>query len=369
MSHGQAALERSRVAVVSTSLDPVANELWMAAREHVGELVVFGARRKGEPEVVGAQSLREIDGGRGLIYRHLVGLRRSLRQFRPDLVHVNGETWALTVQELLSQSPPLVVHGAENRWDHGRGLEQALRRRLVRRAVQKMAGYASWNHDGADHVQELARAAGRHVSTLVLPAIIPPPMFRGAHWDPPALHDEAPVEILLVGQVIEKKGFADVITACARLARPARVTLCGRGDLEGPLSVEAARLGVPLRVSGLVTPTELAALMSRSHLLVQPSRTIADWSEQFGRSVAEAMTVGLPCLVSDSGELPVLVGHDSSAVFPEGDVAALTMRLQALLEVPTRLAELSRRQSELARPYEPSQAGSALATFWAGLLA
>ena len=60
--------------------------------------------------------------------------------------------------------------------------------------------------------------------------------------------------------------------------------------------------------------------MSRSHVLVQPSRTIADWSEQFGRSVAEAMAVGLPCLVSDSGELPVLVGHDPAAVFPEGDV-------------------------------------------------
>ena len=184
MSHGQAALTSARIAVVSTSLDPVANELWFAARAHVGELVVLGARRKGQPAVAGERALREVDGGRGLIYRHLVGLRRALREFRPDLVHVNGETWGLTVQELLSQSTPLVVHGAENRWDHGRGIEQAVRRRLVRRAVDRMAGYASWNHDGADHVAGLARAAGRDLSTLVLPAIIPPETFRARRLGP-----------------------------------------------------------------------------------------------------------------------------------------------------------------------------------------
>ena len=59
-----------------------------------------------------------------------------------------------------------------------------------------------------------------------------------------------------MGQVIEKKGFGDVIAACASLGRPVRVTLCGRGRAGAALSDEATRLGVPLTLSGLVTPSE-----------------------------------------------------------------------------------------------------------------
>ncbi len=368
MSHGRASLAGARVAVVSTSLDPDANALWFAAREHVGELTVFGARTADVVPAAGERALREVDGGRGLIYRHLVGLRGALREFRPDLIHVNGEAWGLTAQEVLTGAVPTVVHGAENLWHHGRGLEQALRRRLVLRAVRRMAGYASWNHDGAAHIGELAQQSGRDLPTVVVPAIVPPPPFQHVTWTTPSIDDDERLEVLLVGQAIERKGYADVIEACSRLGRPVRVTLCGQGELVPALREHARRQGVSIRVLGWLDPPDLAAAMSRAHLLIQPSRTVPDWSEQFGRSVAEAMAVGLPCLVSDSGELPVLVGHDPSALFPEGDVRAMTERMGLLAGPPSRLGELHLSQRPLAARYEPHQASESLVTFWAGLL-
>jgi glycosyltransferase involved in cell wall biosynthesis len=369
MSDGHALLRDARVAVITTSLDPSANELWEAARPSVGELLLIGARLPEQRTRRGELALREFDAGRGLIYRHLFGLRRALRGFQPDLVHLNGETWSVTAQELLDLRPPVVIHGAENMWHHGGGLEQAVRRRLVARAVGRMAAYASWNEDGARHVQDLARHAGRDLPTWVMPAIIPPAAFRARSWQPPPLGATSVVELLLVGQVIEKKGFDDVLEACARLERPFHVTVFGKGDEEDELRARAARLGVRLTVAGLVGPDTLAEAMSRSHLLVQPSRTISDWSEQFGRSVAEAMSVGLPCLVSDSGELPVLVGHDASAMFREGNVASLAERLRDLTRSPASLQDLASRQGRSASRYEPTRAGDSLVRFWAGILA
>lgn len=364
MSHSGGLLPEARVAVVSTSLDPTANELWQAARAHVGELLVVGARRADQSPRVGEVALPEVDGGRGLIYRHLIGLRRLLRDFRPDLVHVNGEAWALTVQELVGTHGNLVVHGAENRWEHGGRIEQLLRRHAVARAARRISGYASWNEEGADHVRELARRLGRDLPTLVLPAILPPLTFRHTRWAPTPMSPDAPVKVLLVGQVVKKKGFDLVVEACGRLERPVHVMVCGEGEEEGPLRAHASRLGVDVTMRGLLDVPALATAMASSHVLVQPSRTIADWSEQFGRSVAEAMSVGIPCLVSDSGELPVLVGREPEAMFHEDDVAGLTDLLRRTLANDDYLHALSTRQSTLARRYAPETAATQLARFW-----
>ena len=364
-------LAQRRVLVISSQLHPGYNDLWDAVRPRVGALAVVGARPDGgkplEPDRLG---LRSVDLGRGQIWRHLFGLRDVLRQFHPDVVHVCGELWAVTSQEVVGRSTPVVVHGAENLWEHGLGVERAIRRRLVARAIRRLSGYASWNHDGALWVQEMRQRLGlTPLPTLVLPPVIPPAPFREATWEPPPMTTGQSLNVLLVGQLIPRKGFDDVIEACARLDRPVHITLCGKGPEEQTLRDQATRLGVRLTIKGWIDPAALAGTMASAHLLVQPSRTVSDWAEQFGRSVAEAMTVGIPCLVSDSGELPVLVGHDPSALFAEGDVVALTERMRALLEAPSRLTDLSRRQSELAERWGPDRAGTEVLDLWRRVLA
>ena len=366
MSQGSSLRDR-RVAVISSQLWPGYNELWDAVEPDVAALTVIGARSdKDAGDVEPARvALRNVDLGRGLVWQHLLGLRRQLRSFRPDLVHVNRELWTVVAQELVRLDAAIVVHGAENLWDHGNGVEQFLRRRLVDRAVRRIRGYASWNHVGVDHVAGRRRALGlRPVPTLVLPAIVPPAVFRDVSWQP---SPPDPLEVLLVGRAVSAKGFQDVLEAADGLA-DVRVTLCGEGPLLDDLGRLADRHGVPLVAMGLVKPPELADLMARSHLLVQPSRTTDDWAEQFGRSVAEAMTVGLPVLVSDSGELPQLVGEDPEATFPEGDSVALRARLQRLTADPEGLRALAARQRERARIWEPPVAGAALLDFWAKVL-
>lgn len=357
------ALRGCRVAVVTSRLWDGYNELWDAVEPQVESLTVVGARdSRGPAESLPhghRLSLRSVDLGRGLVWEHLVGLRRHLRALRPDLIHVNRELWAVVAQEIVGSDAAVVVHGAENLWHHGGRGEQALRSRLVSRAVRRIAGYASWNHAGADHVIELRRELGLgRIPTMVLPAVVPPAPYRQVHWAP----RDSGFDVLLVGRLTPEKGFLDVVDAAAGIMG-LRLIVCGTGPMRQDLIERARKQRVELRVEGFVSPPALAQLMARAHLMIQPSRTTASWAEQFGRTVAEAMTVGLPCLVSDSGELPYVVGRDARAVFPEGDVHALRARLLQLATTEQQIG-LSHRQARIAEAWRPLQAGTTVIDLW-----
>ena len=55
---------------------------------------------------------------------------------------------------------------------------------------------------------------------------------------------------------------------------------------------------------------------------VLPSLTRPNWKEQFGRTLAEAMSCETPVIGSDSGEIPHVIG-DAGLIFKEGDAQAL----------------------------------------------
>lgn len=369
MTPGAGRLHRARIAVISCSLLPEENELWQAAAGEVGELRLIGAKAlPSEPRVEPSTALRELMSGKGLVWRHLVGLQAELRRFQPDLVQVNGELWSVTTQEVLRHRHNVVVHGAENLWQHGGALERRIRDRLVDRAVRRVVGYASWNETGAEHVRALRRRLdGTDLPTAVLPTIVPPEPYRSASWVARD-DDPSPLKILLVGRAVPEKGFALVIQAAHLLGRPVQVTLCGEGPEEDSLIRSAKAYGVPLRARGWVDSRVLAELMATSHMLVQPSRDVADWSEQFGRTVAEAMAVGLPVVVSDAGALPELVGHQRTAIFRQDDPDDLADRLRAITGASGGLAALAAPQRSRADAYLPARAATEILTLWNSLL-
>lgn len=330
MTEASNLLRARRVVVVTSSLSRDYNDLCDAVQPHVVELTVVGARppeaeRETAPVALRVE-MRSVDLGRGLVWEHLAGLRRLLRHLRPDLVHVNRELWAVVTQ--------------------------AVRDRLVIRAVQGICGYASWNH-AAEHAERLGVDLGLPpFPTLVLPPVVPPAGDT--------------LEVLMVGRATAQKGFGDVIEAAAGL-RGVRLTLCGEGDLLDDLARRARGREVVLDTPGSVDADELARRMAFADVLVQPSVTTPDQAEQFGRSVAEGMTFGLPCLASDSGERPYLVGHDPRAVFREGDIADLRKHLTALQD-PAARAYLSTSQKPLAARWGTDAAGAAVLGLWRRML-
>ncbi|MBI3537895.1 MAG: glycosyltransferase, partial [Chloroflexi bacterium] len=127
-----------------------------------------------------------------------------------------------------------------------------------------------------------------------------------------------------------------------------------RGDWElrvlgrGPESEKLQTLTRELNIQNKISfdrprpSTEMPTFYQQLDVLVVPSRTRANWQEQFGRVLIEAMACGIAVIGSNCGEIPNVIG-DAGIVVPENDPAALLAALEILRDARARRAELGAR--------------------------
>ncbi len=157
------------------------------------------------------------------------------------------------------------------------------------------------------------------------------------------------------GGLLPEKGVDLLLRACARLGGDRwRLLLLGEGPERVALEGLAEELGIRDRVhfAGRVPSTATPAYYRRMNALVLPSLTRANWGEQFGRVLIEAMACGVPVVGSSSMEIPRVIG-DAGLIFAEGDVPALCVALQRLLGDESLCRELvarGRRASSRTTP-------------------
>jgi len=143
---------------------------------------------------------------------------------------------------------------------------------------------------------------------------------------------ERPLHVGYIGRLVPEKGVDTLLRAVRDIGSAMCLTVRGAGPDRDRLVALAAELGLEERASFLpgVPHDEVAVLMQGLDVLVLPSRTTANWKEQFGHVLIEAMACGVPVIGSDSGAIPEVIG-DGGLLFPEGDAKALAGLLQRLL--------------------------------------
>ena len=146
---------------------------------------------------------------------------------------------------------------------------------------------------------------------------------------------DADLLVLFVGRLVEDKGVRVLLEAWreANLGPTARLALAGAG----PLKAEAERVRSGVRVLGYLGPLELPALYAAADVLVLPSVRTATFTEPWGLVTNEAMLQRTPVIASDAvGAAAGGLVRDgrNGLVFPAGDSAALSVRLQALSRSP-----------------------------------
>jgi glycosyltransferase involved in cell wall biosynthesis len=134
-----------------------------------------------------------------------------------------------------------------------------------------------------------------------------------------------------LGRLVEQKGLLVLLHAVAGLDGDWRLLMLGDGPLRPKLEALAAELGVAARVAILpsVPSTDVPRWLNTLDCLVLPSLTRANWKEQFGRVLVEAMACGVPCIGSDSGEIPNVIG-DAGLVVHEGNADDLRRSITLL---------------------------------------
>ena len=174
--------------------------------------------------------------------------------------------------------------------------------------------------------------------------------------------------VLFAGKLSGAKRPLDPIAATAMAVRQGvRVELLVVGD--GPLrqECEAAAMasGAPVRFAGFLNQSEMQQAYAVSNALVVPS------AETWGLVVNEAMTCGLPCVVSNAvGSWPDLVQPDATGdVFPLGNVEALAARILAWARDPEPVRVMGRRARERIAAFSPQGAAAGLNAALAKVLA
>ena len=249
---------------------------------------------------------------------------KTIRDFRPDVIHAHVFDVGLSavVAGHLLRVPVVVTEHWSRVLRGLRWFERPRARITYRRADRVLAVGESL----ARGVRDLC---GR-TDVVVIPNVVAlgGPLADGGLLPPP-------FHLISVGSLTEVKDHSTLIDAVAAIALDGdpdvRLAIAGDGPDLAALHARVREAGIEHLVEfvGQVDPAGVADLLRRSHIFVLSSRI-----ETFSVATAEALSVGLPVVVTQCGGPEDFVGAEDGVVVPVGDPSALT---RGITEVITRL--------------------------------
>jgi glycosyltransferase involved in cell wall biosynthesis len=162
--------------------------------------------------------------------------------------------------------------------------------------------------------------------------------------------DQGELVVGTVGWLLPIKGPIYLLRAMAEVwKRYPQVSLvyAGKGELEGELKREAARMGVSEKVWFLGWRDDIHEILPLLDIFVLPSL-----NEGMGRVLVEAMAAGRPIVASNVGGIPDLVYHGENGVLvPPADHRALARELEMLISDPDMRRRMGDKGRTLAVQY------------------
>ena len=188
---------------------------------------------------------------------------------------------------------------------------------------------------GAAHLRDLAADPDRIdliYHGLDLSRFPPPP-------DRPQRVADAPLHLMSVGRLVEKKGFDNLIGALALL--PDRIdwhwTHIGGGGLHDQLTAQATKAGVAGRITwrGACDQPEVIAAMRAADLFVLPSRIASDGDRDgLPNVLMEAASQRLPILSTAVSAIPEFIRSGTHGLLTPDTPQALSEAITTLADNP-----------------------------------
>lgn len=155
---------------------------------------------------------------------------------------------------------------------------------------------------------------------------------------------------LFVGRLSEEKGIHTLLDADHRALLPLPLWIAGDGPLLPLVQQATNRPGSRIRILGKRSPQEVNQLMKDAAVLVFPSI----WYEGLPMVLIEALSSGLPVLLSRVGGLPqIFDGRSSALLFEPGNVDSFLDGFARFGNTPEAVTEMSMetRQMDARRLY------------------
>ncbi len=163
-------------------------------------------------------------------------------------------------------------------------------------------------------------------------------------------------KIVAVGRLVEKKGFSDLIDACALLVKSGvhfECDIIGGGDLNESLHAQIQQLGLAdcVSLTGPLPQQEVHKAVCEAAVCAAPCITATTGDRDGLPTVLlESMALGTPCVSTAVTGIPEIIRHEETGLLiPEREPAKLAVAIQRLLEdepLGTRLSKAARELFE-----------------------
>jgi len=309
----------------------------------------------------------------------VVGLRRLIDRFEPEVIHAYGWiSFSLAValgrrriplllsardygyfcatRTLLQNgerpcsgpSPLKCLHCSGDYYGKPKGWAAAVgvfaSKPLLARKVTGLHSVSAYVDDVTmEHMKPDAGERGGPIVRVTIPSFqIGSDPDRDVDLDPwlSRLPDEP--FILYVGAFRKVKGLETLFAAYGRLDDPPPLVLIGTHERDSPAAFPSA--------ATLLTDAPHAAVMrawDRAMFGVMPSL----WPEPFGSTVAEGMTRGKPVIGTTPGGHSDMIDEESGILVPQDDVDALAEAMATLIGDPEKRDAYGRVAAERAREF------------------
>ena len=276
-------------------------------------------------------------------------LRKTLREFKPDVVHTHSAKGGLLGRYVASSlQVPAVIHTVHGAPFHP--YQSALARAFFRRCEGWAAKRCHRMISVADAMTDLMVDAGiapREKFTTIYSGMDVEPFLR-SHQQRDTVRSKYGLkdEHVVVGKIarlFHLKGHDDLITAAEQVARRdpnVRFLLIGDGILRETLTrrIESLGLSEHFVFTGLVAPTEVPPLIGAMDVLVHTS-----YREGLARALPQALIAGRPVVSYDiDGAREVTITGETGILVPPKDTAALSAALSTLVGDARLRIELGR---------------------------
>jgi len=279
-----------------------------------------------------------------------------LARYRQAVVHLHTAASrgllrdALFMAATLAARCPLIVQL------HGTGFERLRDPALMGFFLERAACVVAPSESLRSWIRGIARRA--HAVCVPNPVAVAPEAQR----------EPRPNLVLFLGRLEAAKGVFDVLEAVSAL-RPTvpdvRLVCAGDGDRVA-VARYAERLGIAdaVKFTGWVGPSGKRALLEAAAVFVLPS-----YEEAMPMSLLEAMSAGLPAIVSPVGGIPeVVVDGVTGFLVAPGDTASLQRLLRKVLLDRGLAARIGAAARESARlRFAPERALPKLEEIYAAL--
>ena len=343
-------------------------------RGHDARIFASNARVSSLPSVADYECRGSASRSRGLLQSAnpwaATALRRAMREFRPDVVHVTMFMTQLSPLVMpVIRGVPAILHAVWYRYvcPTGTKMLPTLVQCSTKLGTACLTSGCVPAHDWVPLMIQHAMVRRWHSvfgsviavsgavrdrlveSDVAVDDVIPAPIDIRAPRPPLA----GVPSVFFAGRLVREKGADVLLRAFARVQAQlptARLTIVGDGPARNEL--DALRHALGLDASVEIRPHVDRHMLEREADTAWVQVVPSVWDEPFGLTAAEAMMRGTAVIASKSGGLPDVLGDaDRISLTPPRDDAALSHALITLLSDRERCerAGAAARQSALDR--------------------